>query len=265
MTPWTNYSIDPGKCKRFQIGPLKIWIQRDENEWLLAIDHEPDERELLELGIEEEKPNELSWIQVIAGTEDPIIHFQPLMPDRSVVVRPRNATQISVGRECVLYVFIPAWVRINAGEKGDVVLLEIPSLILSNTWFGNTMEGESCYALKVPAELDLFQDEVGPNRVICPVKIKNHSDSELVFQRLCVNAKNLNIYQGKSCIWSNEIRVNYEGTEQECEIKISNRVPQYDGGINELITKSREPVPKNLFQRTFSEIKSFPFSGSTKT
>ena len=252
MNPWTKHQISQGHCRFDQVGPLKLWIQKGSNEWLIAYDHKIEDKKVLQLGIKSDKPDEISWTQLIAGGDNSEVHFQPLMPDRSVVVRPRNATQISKGQECVLYVFIPVWIRIATGSKGDLKLLDLPSIILSNTWFGDTMDGESCYALKVPAELDLMLDQVGPNRVICPVRIKNKSDSDLIFQRLCVKVQHLNIYKGKRCNWSNEVSFKYNGINEESEIEISKKVPKYDDAVGELLMAAREPAPKNLFQRTFT-------------
>ncbi len=38
-----------------------------------------------------------------------------------------------------------------AGSKKKVQFLETPSQVLSNTWFGDTMTAEPCYALKTRA------------------------------------------------------------------------------------------------------------------
>ena len=258
MNPWQPLTVNHQQCQRCQIGPLKVWIYRDTHEWMLAYDYHVGEKKVVEFGVADEKPEILTWSQYIAGDEDSVIQFLPVMPDRPVVVRPKNPTKVIKGLECVLYVFIPVSINIAAGVKGELKLCEIPSVLLSNTWFGDTMSGELCYSMRFPAELSANSSAVGPHRVICPVKIKNKSEEDLEFQRLCLRGEHLNIYEGKQCHWSNEVRVTYEGDSQACEIKYLERPPNYEE-TGKLITKCRTPAPKGLFHKAFGGLKSWPF------
>ena len=244
------------RCQRYQIGPLIIWIYRDTHQWMLAYDRQDSETEFIESATPEEKPENVPWSQYLAGEDKPVIQFSPLMPDRPVIVRPKNLTNVLHGFECVLFVFVPVWVVIKAGAKGELTLCKIPSVVLSNTWFGDTMSGEMCYSMRIPAELSVVSSSVGPHRVICPVKIKNKSREDLEFQRVCVRVEHLNIYEGKHCNWANEVSVVYEGEGQDCEIKYSDRPPQFEK-TGALIAKSRTPAPRGLLGRTFGSIKSW--------
>jgi len=258
MNPWRTLNVKPQQCQRCQIGPLRIWVYRNTHEWMIAYDYQMGEKKIVEFGVVEEKPDSIAWSQYIAGDEDSVIQFRPVMPDRSVVVRPKNPTKVLQGLECVMYVFIPVSISITAGARAELSLCEIPSVLLSNTWFGDTMSGESCYSMRFPAELALFSSGVGPHRVICPVKIKNRSKEDLEIQRLCVRVEHLNIYKGKHCEWTNEVRVTYEGEDQGCEIKYTEKPPDYEE-TGELITKCQVPASKGLFHKTFSGLKSWPF------
>jgi hypothetical protein len=77
-------------------------------------------------------------------------------------------------------------VRVLSGNKKKVRFLEIPSQTLSNTWFGDTMNGELCYALTTRALRKVEEHVTLPERIICPVRILNNGNEALDFQSLCV-------------------------------------------------------------------------------
>ncbi len=256
--PWRTITVDTSACRRYQIGPLKMWIEGAGREWMVAYSHCPEERFTLEIGIDEAKPEDLQWTQIITGAPSATLRFVPIMPDRPVVVRLRNPTRIEKDGNCVLFAFIPVWVQLNIGETTEG-LLEMPTVKLSNTWFGDTtMAGEMCYSLKIPCELTLVTDVLGPYRVICPVRIHNTSDADLALERVCIHVEHLSIYRGRQGNWANEVAAEYRKEEQKCEIRYGSCAPEYDG-IGDLLSEARDPVSRNLLLRTIGSLKTMSF------
>jgi hypothetical protein len=257
-SPWSEFKFDIPVCRRYQIGPLKMWIQGDDRKWMVSYIHKPEEKNCLELGIEEEKPDDVQWTQMIISKPSNSLRFLPIMPDRPVVVRLRNPTKVKKNGECVLFVFIPVWVRICIGSDASGGIQDLPSVMLSNTWFGDTISGELCYSLKIPSELALVIPSLGPHRVICPVRIRNCSDGDLLLERLCVHVDNLNIYRGAEGNWANEVDAEYNGEDQTCSISYKEEPPGFDK-IESLLMVAREPVSTSLMQRTIGNLRAISF------
>ncbi len=257
-SPWSEFQFDTPVCQRYQIGPLKMWIHGDGHEWMVSYTHSPDDRHILELGIKDEKPEDLQWTQIIVRNPDRVIRFFPVMPDRAVVVRLRNPTKIEKDGECVLFVFIPVWVRIFVGRDSTEGILDLPSVMLSNTWFGDTVSGELCYSLKIPCELALTTTNLGLHRVICPVRIRNRSDGDLLLQRICVHVDHLSIYRGTKANWANEVNAEYQGEEQTCSISYHEKPPEFDE-IEGMLMPAREQNSNGLMQRTIGNLKNISF------
>ena len=76
--------------------------------------------------------------------------------------------------------------RVSVGKTKPFVLKEEPTVVLSNTWFGDPMGGELCYALRTSARRSFDTLRKRPNRAICSVLIKNAFSTPLDFQRLCI-------------------------------------------------------------------------------
>ncbi len=98
-----------------------------------------------------EKPENLTWNRYIYKSELNIIRFVPYLPDRPVVVDPESPIRILPDNSALFFVSIPSWIRIFTGTQEKIMLLEVPAEVLSNTWFGDPMEGELCYSLKTLA------------------------------------------------------------------------------------------------------------------
>ena len=90
------------------------------------------------------------------------------------------------------------------------------------------------------------------------MKIRNKSEDDLEFQRLCLRGEHLNIYEGKQSRWANEVQVTYDGDAQSCAIRYLERPPKHEE-TGKLTTKCRTPAPKGLFPKAFGSLKPWSF------
>ena len=169
MELWTPHKIIPDECCLAVVGPLQLWLRLAEDELRIAA-RRLDENEAREASplatIEDSPPEDLDWGRWVIGDTADTLQLSPAMPDRPVVVRPEMPVKIPPAREALFFVSIPIWVRINAGSGDLLKLCEHPSLVLSNTWFGDPMSGELCYALWSRARRVIADAEQGRSHFI---------------------------------------------------------------------------------------------------
>jgi hypothetical protein len=253
MGIWEPVKIDNGKVYHCQLGPLGLWIKRHEDELHIAAKQDSDGQEVIALAsINQAEPAGLDWGRWIAGQRD-IVQLYPVMPNRPLMVRPETYVNIPKDHEALFFVSIPVWVRICAGKDESLCLCEKPTVILSNIWHGDNLAGELCYSLKTRARRKI--DETGqpqPWRVICPVKIKNASTSQLEVQRICIDPSFLNVYQGSNQPWTDTVELTFKGDSSD----VNYAANQYQG-IGQLLSKARRPFKNDFLHKGLMNFKAF--------
>jgi hypothetical protein len=261
MNIWKPVVMEHDTPYRWQLGILSLWAQLLHDEYLIAFRYDEEEVEEPRAGsvTRDSVPEDLTWQRFILHDKGEGIGLRPALPDRPVVVTPEFQIKIMPGGEATFYVSIPLWVQVTAGRKGSLLLLEIPSRVLSNTWFGDTMTGELCYSLNTRARRDIAQDHTIEYLVLCPLSIKNGGNGTLDVQKLSLHVEYLRVYRGKSRLWSNEIRIVYFGGEQPAEVHYSDREPKREKGC-ELLNSERSPVQRSILKKSFGFIKTVAIS-----
>jgi hypothetical protein len=259
MNIWDEFQIENGEMINWKIGSLYLWMEHRDEEYLISHAYSEEDTHVLsstQVKVPEDVPEDLSWNRYIV--KDPSTKFQlmPALPDRAVVVSPEFPIKLAPNSDVVFYMSIPIWVQIIAGNKKKVLFIEIPSLVLSNTWFGDAMTGELCYALTTRALRKVEDHGELRHRIICPVRILNRGSEPLDFQSLCVHVEHLRVFCGAEHLWSNEVSIIYRGDEQPSEVRYEAYIPNYE---KECVILSSERVAsqKSIISKSFSLIKSF--------
>lgn len=259
MNMWDEFQIENGETINWQIGSLSLWMEHRDEEFLISQTYSDEDINVLsatQVRDHGDLPEDLSWNRYIV--QDPSTKFQlvPALPDRAVVVSPEFPIKLAPNSDVVFYMSIPVSVQIMAGNKKKVLFKEIPSLVLSNTWFGDAMTGELCYALTTRALRKVEDHGDLRHRIICPVRILNRGSEPLDFQNLCVHVEHLRVFGCAEHLWSNDVSIINRGDEQPSEIRYEDKIPQYE---TECVILSSERVPsqKNIISKSFSFIKSF--------
>ena len=257
MKLWEPLTIKRDKDHYWQIGPLKIWLKKIKDEWLIAYEQSPRDLESTDITIAElrEKPDTATWNRYVCESPDSM-QLLPTLQDRAVVVGSEMPVKILPGNSALFIVRIPVWVRIYAGEKKETMLTEIPTVHLSNTWFGDPMTGELCYSLTTTARRSIEEADHNPHRAICPVRIRNSSTSSLDFQKLSIHVEHLKVYAGKETLWTNEVKITFFGEDQPNKIDFSDKKPDLEKDCV-LLSKERTPVDRSLLKKSVSFFKYF--------
>ncbi len=237
-----------------RIGPLALYIRHRRDEIHIASDYlsgpEMGEPAPATIGPAEAVDAELDWTRWVVGRDVEKIQLEPLMPDRPAVVRPELPVKIPTGREAYFFVRVPVWVQVTIPGEQDLPLSEVPSIILSNTWFGDPQHGELCYSMRTTARREAEEQTVASFRVVVPVLVRNEAPEALDVERICLAVKHLNIYRGARCLWANRVEAVYRGRDQHSRIRYADEAPA-QAGAAELLGERREPVREGLFRRTF--------------
>ena len=250
---WGTHTLSPDTLYQGRIGLRRLWLQQRLGDTWIANQETPEEPSA-------EPPTELAegepgapWARWL-GQVGPVT-FLPVLPDRPVVVRPTEAVRIPRGVEVTLYVALPLWVRARIESDPPGTLSELPTRVLTNTWFGDPASGELCYALR--SDVARLPDGVPPTAwdAVCPVVLTNASSDPFAFDRLCVHAELLGVFAGQSRLWTNAVEVVHRGDGRPQAVQISNRPPEGLTG-EERITEPRTTVKKGVLQMSVSLLRS---------
>jgi hypothetical protein len=255
---WDPFPIKTGGGVVYaSLGPLELWIRRFSEDWYVAHRRaEPEVRACAPKTLLPTKAHEeLPWSRWVSSEPAEQIRLVPALPDRPVVVRPKFPLKVPTGESVLIYVNIPMWVRVTIGKSFDQILSEIPSIVLSNTWFGEPTAGELCYALKTKALRDLDELSNHPFMVTCPVSVENQAPTDLDFQRICIRVEHLHVYRGARRLWTNQVEVLFKGEDFTSQINVLKYAPKLEG-TSERLCAAREPVERSLLEKSFSFLRS---------
>ena len=254
---WGEHEILPGKVYGWSVGDLKLWCRRTSQEIQIARQRLACCQDGTKM---KDPPNNISWSRFALRKEHPSIRISPIFPDRPVVVKLESPVKLNQGVQARIYFRVPIWLKIELTTREPIVLAEIPSVVLSNTWFGSFVEGELCYWISSSARREIEPD---PNRdylAICAIQLVNKSDVDLLIEKLCLRVANLSLFFDEIQLWSDDTRVIYKGEDATSQIDFIGK-PPIETPTAELITSPRNPIKKGLVAKTFASLRDLPGIG----
>ncbi len=244
-------TLTQSETRYARIGELNLWVRRRENDWLMNYSHDnvrirkaPAEPTAIE------DMEESTWQRWALHSPSDTLETKPLMPDRAVVVRPIIPLTLHPKTKVVFLVRIPLWISLKVVlKKESYDLAELPTEILSDTWFGTPEDGELCYSVKSPAVRSIDELSRENYYAICPVKIANHSAEKLPILKFNLRVNYLSIYSDQKNYWTNEVTVNFKGANHPTELDYATKAPSMAPKAT-LVKSSRKKPEKNLLRRT---------------
>jgi hypothetical protein len=251
---WGDAAIEHGATQHWQIGPLSLWVHRIHDEFHIAWQYFEEDSEGAESRAlaEDQEPEDINWNRYIVNDAVPGIRLRPAFPDRPVLVTPEYQIMLAPGSNALFFVSIPVWVQLLTGGPDGAVLVEIPSQLLSNNWFGDTLSGELCYAVKSRARRELNQD-TKTHLIRSPVTVRNRGTALLDLKQLYIHVEHLRVYGGKN-LWANEVILSYTGGEQPEMTEYSDKKPSYDETF-ELLNAERIIAQNSFLKKSFGFMK----------
>ncbi len=259
-SPWGEIQLGIGECRYWRIGPLGFWIRRQENEWNIAEERYSDEGTAVAESVP--APSDTAWTRWASGPERSRIRISPATPDRPIVARPAQPFRIVRNGNAQIYISIPISIRIELSTDNDPILLtEIPTIILSNTWFGSVFEGQLCYWTETSVRRQcLSSSPLRTHIAVASMYIDNGAQQELPLEKICLHTDALSLYDSNGQLWTSEIRVKNRGLGSPEELEVKDAPPSAaENAI--LVAMARTKSKVNILSRTFELIGQLPGLG----
>jgi hypothetical protein len=272
---WAAWSLDPGRWYSWSATDKTIFLRRRGEELLVleeasrdgtvgggleACGGEVSARLEEELQHHEKHGSRRAYLRFHTGGEDEL-RFSPKLPDRPVVVFFRTPQRIPPGKRADFTLYLPVHCGVYAGgDKEQHLLMEVPSQTLTSTWFGDMLSGELCYGLS--AALHAGGPDGGPpedgygvffTRV--GLHLRNSSTTVLDFSKINIHTEHLSLYRDGEGMCSNEISIDFSGTDQVSQVHFGKRAPKGSGNV-ETLASARVDPESGFIKRSFSFLKS---------
>lgn len=251
---WEAFGLEDDKYYSWQAGNLRLYFIKKKDEFSLASEYCKEDV----FSVQESKkvPQDIEWKRWIIKEQSSKITFLPVMPDRPLVVKTEAPLNLLPKCSERFYISIPVWIKVQLDKDQDIV--QLPSTILSNSWFGDPLGGTLAYAVKSTASTSISSGRKKINTAICPLMVNNQSPDQFDFIRICLYTDYLGVFQGEKHLWTNSVEVNIEGQQQTTRLDISASQPKYEGK-SKVLTKPRQTPSKGLSKKIFSDFKFFKF------
>ncbi len=246
--------LNEHSCK-IQLGPLLIFLQRKTGEWQLAtelLNH--NEHHQLEWEILNQWPQHRLASRFVFEQEPLKFCLKPVLSERPVVVKTHQPVYVPPGEQVTFYISTPVNICIEL-QQPDLILQEVPSQRLSDTWFGpNTQVGELCYADKTQARHSKEELPKRVHRAITPVTVKNNASQMMSIEKLSLPVPYLSLYGlADGSLWTDQVLLDHQDDAELSRLQISKKMPEGSDGA-ERVAKPRASMEKHGLFRAFSDL-----------
>jgi hypothetical protein len=253
-----QFELPANTAGHWQVGPYRLWLQRNPNEYKVTSSHGDDPHETtvrVDVPTDNDHPSEQTAVRRFAFDRTVAsVTIAPALADRAVVVNPQEPLHLPPKERVSLYISTPIWIQLVVG--GDSApLVDEPTLRPTDTWFGpSTMRGELCYATKTAARLTLENLPPRPHRVVSVVEIRNRARTTLTVDRLRIPFVHLSVYVAATGdLWTESVAFEHVEEEDMASVRLGSGPPVDAAGAVQ-IAGPRTPIDDGLLTRTFGRL-----------
>lgn len=254
---WGTLEVPEKNSFLLNSATFTLAVEHKVKEWCIHVSRTPD------LGVDESEKEFKNTIgqfspvfcgdisRHIVSSNTDTLEIKPSLADRVVVCRPKSPITLVPGASVVIYLSTPVWLTIGITNSKYILLKDVPTQRLSDTWFGaSTREGELCYASQTVARLEVDNLPVRMQRAITPLLIENQADNDLIFERIALPVPSLSLFATKSGqLWTQNVSLIRENDGDFAKLKLGH--PQPDSS---LVNGPRIALGHGQLIRAFSAI-----------
>lgn len=254
--PWGRHPLREGDSLTVELGPLTLRARRREGEvWLAHVPGDWTRAARRRAGDPSPDGGEEEWTRWPVPGETSGLNLAPLFPPRPLIAEPELSFRLLSRSRARVFIGVPLWVRVSTLGDAGRTLCEVPSVTLSDTWWGDPTEGELCYWLATTARREVPPGTFDPNVAVCPLELANRSDDELPVERVALRVAHLTLFGDDGRLWADETRVRYRGVEEGSDVEVSGKRPQ-EAPESVRVAEPRDPPPRRgLHTRTFARLR----------
>lgn len=253
---WEPMALKAGQCWRYSVGTLLMYLQRGEHEWLLAWRELEDLAEHYRVVSEpaDELPTDLPAERFVFQKVPGRFCLKPRLLERPVVVKNLQPVHLPPDEHMTFYISSPVCVAVEL-SKPVMLAKEIPTLRLSDTWFGpSTREGELCYATRTHARSRLQDLPRRPHRAVTPVTVYNQSNEILTIDKLSIPVPYLAVYgTAEGMLWTDAVSLRHTTGSALSVLDVDKDVPAGVGKVTRL-AEPRTALQRGSLVRAFTSM-----------
>lgn len=244
---WGELDLARGESETVDYGTLRLVVERREGEVWLQIRRAAGEG----------TAHSEEWRRW-AIPDGARLSLRPAAPDRLVVVSQEHPFHLPPHAEARVFVRIPLFVRVvaSAPGSGEIMIAEVPSIVLSDTWWGTFTEGEIAYWLTTTARAEVSDHLFLPHVAMCPFRFANKAEDALPVERFAVRVPHLTLFADGAHMWTDEVRVRYAAASEGSEIGFTG-MPPAEAPDAKRIADPRIPSRRRFHARTFGRLLGF--------
>lgn len=247
LTIYGKKQLEPGSSKLIDFASFTLGIKRHTEGWFVKT-FENDET-----SVEANVDDITTGTYYHTGKSNNMI-LAPALPAKPMVLKGSRLV-ISPHQRLTFYVKVPLMLQLYSAKKLDENLLtEFPLKQISDTWFGESVNGEAAYALDSEQYLDLKEIVPDENFAVCPINIHNNDDAPLEIERLIIRVDQMNLLRFNGYIITSLVKLEYKGKNHLSSVNFGFSKALH-GENHEIIAKPRNPEGKGLLKINFHFIK----------
>jgi len=258
---WGRQVVPPGEGTELTMGPLQLRFREEGGEIWVGAGPTPGDRDWGSPWL----PTESGWTRWAVpptGEDGASLFLTPALPDRLLVVKPEVPFRLAPGGRARVYVRVPVTVGVRLGHETGPLLGEFPTLLLSDTWWGDFLDGALGYWLPTSARREMTPELLEAHLVVCPLDLSNPSRDPLPVEKIALRVNHLSIFLAGNALWSDETVVRYLGDQEESHLETTGRPPEQARAAR-LVAPPRQPVERGLRARTFARLRALPGMGGS--
>jgi hypothetical protein len=249
---WGTHNLQEGEDLEVALGPLTLRLRRAAGELRIAYRHEGVEERFIHPSQAPGPAGSDRWIRWVPAPDwSGDVGLSPGFPSRPLVVRPEHEFRLVQDSRARIYVRIPLELNVEALGSRTHTLLQVPTKVLSDTWWGSPEAGELHYFLDTQARRTMADDEFKEHLAVCPVQLQNGSHENLTVSRISLQTDYLSLYRDGTRLWSDETTVRYRGADEESSLRVAGAPPR-EAPDAALIRPARERTDRGFSARTFA-------------